>query len=264
MGNKKGYYSTKDMCNIFEVGRETLRHYENVGLLHPNINPENGYREYGYWDVGAMIDILKYRSGDYSLKEIKENIFNLDYPQIVESMHMQKDYYHDRIKHYKMLEKKYDQDLKYFALVKDGFSKIVDIDIRDLVFVPYFNYPSEEEKKEVRKVFRQSEFFVTAWITDENDSPDDPLSGVGFATEKEFAQYLKLGIGKEIGGGKGIGAILDIKGRDPICGASFNDFNRQAFAYNKNASKETYAILMTRFYDSAKVYHQYVFAYKKI
>ena len=136
MGNKKSYYSTKDMCNIFEVGRETLRHYENVGLLHPNINPENGYREYGYWDVGTMIDILKYRSGDFSLKEIKEAIFNLDYPQILESMHMQQDYYRNRIKHYKMLEKKYNQDLKYFALVEEGFSKINDIDIRNLVFVP--------------------------------------------------------------------------------------------------------------------------------
>ena len=42
--DQESKYSTNDLCQMFGVGRETLRHYENLGLLNPKINPENGYR----------------------------------------------------------------------------------------------------------------------------------------------------------------------------------------------------------------------------
>ena len=71
---KRGY-STKEICEIFNIGRETLRHYENVGLIHPEINPQNGYREYGYWDVGVLVDALKFRKADYSLNQIKKALY---------------------------------------------------------------------------------------------------------------------------------------------------------------------------------------------
>lgn len=79
----KSKYSTKQICQIFNVSRETLRHYERVGLLNPHINPDNGYREYSYWDVGTIIDILKYRSLGFSLSDTRDAIFDKDFPMIV-------------------------------------------------------------------------------------------------------------------------------------------------------------------------------------
>ena len=97
------YFNTKDICDMFNIGRDTLRHYENIGLITPRINPHNGYREYGYWDVGLIIDILKYKSLGLSLSDSRKAIFDLDFPQLVDGMEIQLAYYEQKIKAYQML-----------------------------------------------------------------------------------------------------------------------------------------------------------------
>ena len=75
-------YSTKEMCEICNVGRETLRHYEKLGLLTPTINETNGYREYGNWDVGTMFSVKKYQALGLSLDEIKKMLFDGSYATV--------------------------------------------------------------------------------------------------------------------------------------------------------------------------------------
>ncbi|SFP89103.1 DNA-binding transcriptional regulator, MerR family [Butyrivibrio proteoclasticus] len=79
-------YSTKEICQIFNFGRETLRHYERQGLLNPRVNPNNGYREYSYWDVCSIVDILKYRSLGFSLSDTKDVMFEYDSPKIIKTL----------------------------------------------------------------------------------------------------------------------------------------------------------------------------------
>ena len=260
---KAHYYSTKDMCRIFGVGRETLRHYENIGLLSPYINPENGYRVYSYWDVGTMIDILKYRSVGLPLKDTKKAIFDMDYPEIVESIKKQNVVYHDMIKHYEMLDRKTAQDIKYLSLVDEGFGTLKEIDLLDLVFIKYIFPETEDEEKLFQKIYENFEFFATSWIISDTTS-DSPIKGLGFSTEREFAEYLNICNGIEIGTGKAVGTLLDMQGHEPINGCMFEEFNGKVTEKYKNASEETYAILLSRFYDKEKVHHQYVFAYKKL
>ena len=53
---KKTKYSTKNICDIFGITRETLRHYERVGLLNPYINPDNGYKITAFLDGVRVCD----------------------------------------------------------------------------------------------------------------------------------------------------------------------------------------------------------------
>lgn len=65
-------YTAKKLSEFFNINRETLRHYENMGLIHPEIDMKNHYRYYGDWDVETIAECRKYRSLGFSIKEIKE------------------------------------------------------------------------------------------------------------------------------------------------------------------------------------------------
>ena len=44
-------YTAKDVCRMLNITRETLRYYEKVGIIHPEIDPVNKYRYYDDWDI---------------------------------------------------------------------------------------------------------------------------------------------------------------------------------------------------------------------
>ena len=64
------YYTSKDICKFFNIKRDTLRHYESMGIIHPHINPDNQYRYYDEWDIYAISECKKYQTLGMSLKDI--------------------------------------------------------------------------------------------------------------------------------------------------------------------------------------------------
>ncbi len=261
----EAYFSTKEMCHIFDVGRETLRHYENIGLLHPLINPENGYRNYEYWDVGAMIDILKYRSVGLSLKETGRAMFGSSFEDNVNLLNVQQEVCQEQMMHYKMLAKKISIDMDYINRVHNNFGVLYELEPRELYFVSCINPPPDKETEErLKKVFRNCQFFSTSWLFDENTPPASYWHGIGFSTEREFAEYLKIDGGVTLNTGRGVGGFLDIKGKEKICPLTFEEFNRDVYKKYPKASKETLGILLSRFTDQNGEYHQYIFVRKAI
>ena len=258
-------YSTNDLCQMFGVGRETLRHYENLGLLNPKINPENGYREYGYWDIGAMVDVLKYRSVELPLKEVKKAIFEMDFPQIRSALEKQQDMYRESIRHYQMLEKKTTIDLQYMSAVDIGLGNIVDFPMQECYFQPYGNPQDPDQRLILQKVFSNNEFFSTSWIFPEEEEGEvGPRAHIGFVTEKEFADYLGMTGGILVNPTHAAGAVLDITGKDFILRETFAGFEQRLQEKYPNTEGGLYAVLMSRFYDKDEVYHQYIFAFKKL
>lgn len=68
---------TKEFANLCGVEKRTLFHYDQIGLLKPQIVHENGYREYSIEQVQEMDMIKIFQSCGYKLIEIKE-IINFD------------------------------------------------------------------------------------------------------------------------------------------------------------------------------------------
>lgn len=62
---------------IGQVGRllnltpETIRYYENEGVLNPQRKEGSTYRAYEIWDVFDLFECLKYRNMNFSIKETK-------------------------------------------------------------------------------------------------------------------------------------------------------------------------------------------------
>lgn len=85
MKDENKLYSIGQASKMANVSTRTLRHYESLGLIEPDLVKENGYRYYSEKTIIVM-SIIKYlQFMDLSLDQIKEFIFKGNYRDINES-----------------------------------------------------------------------------------------------------------------------------------------------------------------------------------
>ena len=67
--------SIGEFSKICKVSTKTLRYYAEIGLILPSeINPETGYRYYAIEQLETMLLIIRLKSYNFSLEEIKQII----------------------------------------------------------------------------------------------------------------------------------------------------------------------------------------------
>jgi len=74
----KDYYKIGEISNIYNIGRDSLMYYEDLGILKP-FRYSNVYRMYSISDVWRLNLIKELRSLNFPIKKIKEY---LDYRSI--------------------------------------------------------------------------------------------------------------------------------------------------------------------------------------
>lgn len=65
-------YTIGQVANILGISRDKLRYYEEVGVLSPQQNHNNNYRQYDLNDMLKLLSIELYRSIDLNFKTIKK------------------------------------------------------------------------------------------------------------------------------------------------------------------------------------------------
>ena len=65
-------FTTKTLEDLFHIGRDSIRYYEQIGVLTPKIDQKNGYHYYDDLDIDILSRIVKFRGLDFSLKEIHQ------------------------------------------------------------------------------------------------------------------------------------------------------------------------------------------------
>lgn len=68
------YFTTGDFAKLCEVSKQTLFHYDQIGLLHPAHKDGKGYRYYSYTQFDTMYVIESLKQMEMPLREIKEFI----------------------------------------------------------------------------------------------------------------------------------------------------------------------------------------------
>jgi len=78
------YFTTGEFAKLCNVKKQTLFHYDEIGLLKPEIKNEKGYRYYSYhqFNVFSVIDLLKVM--DTPLKDIKWYLKNKNPVELIE------------------------------------------------------------------------------------------------------------------------------------------------------------------------------------
>lgn len=72
-------YTIKQLAKLAHVTVRTLHHYDAIGLLSPQRDPDNGYRMYSENDMLLLQQILFFRELDFDLEEIKRIIYAPDF-----------------------------------------------------------------------------------------------------------------------------------------------------------------------------------------
>jgi MerR family mercuric resistance operon transcriptional regulator len=67
-------YTRKDLSELFNIGKETLRYYENINLMPKPIRNESGYRVYSEDDLLRINFIVRMKNYGFSLREISDLI----------------------------------------------------------------------------------------------------------------------------------------------------------------------------------------------
>ncbi len=70
-------YKIGDISKLLGIPVQTLRYYEEQGILRPQKDEKTGYRYYNAWDLNNLFDSVHYRSLDFSLQQTQE-ILNAD------------------------------------------------------------------------------------------------------------------------------------------------------------------------------------------
>lgn len=68
----KGYFTTGEFAKLCNVKKQTLFHYDNIGILKPEITGENGYRYYSAMQLETFNTISMLKELDMPLADIRE------------------------------------------------------------------------------------------------------------------------------------------------------------------------------------------------
>lgn len=105
-------YKINEVSKITGVSVDTLRFYEKLGVITPKINETNRYRYYDDIDINMIFDYNNYRKLDYSSKEALHFIRSASLEEQAGILEHKADYYRDKIKHYKKLQKRNEEILQ--------------------------------------------------------------------------------------------------------------------------------------------------------
>ena len=72
MKKPNGYLTTGEFARICGVNKQTLFHYDQIGILCPEIMGDNGYRYYSYLQLDTYNTIAMLKELDMPLSEIRE------------------------------------------------------------------------------------------------------------------------------------------------------------------------------------------------
>lgn len=84
------YFSTSEFAEICGVTKHTLFHYDDIGILKPEIVNESGYRYYSINQFFAFDIISILKEAKTPLKEIKEYVDHKDTEQFLEMLEVKK------------------------------------------------------------------------------------------------------------------------------------------------------------------------------
>lgn len=254
-------YTTKEFCEICNVGRETLRHYEQLGFLRPEINPANHYRSYDGWDASVIAGIKRYQSLGFSLEQIKGMLFEYDLAELRASVEDRMTIYHEQIRYYQMLCKKSKEELALFACIPQLSGRYTVSQMPSLIYIPDKELCHVPSAGHAVKHF---DFFMPcicadADFADDETKPDHP--GWGLLAKKEYSDYFEIQNGIIIPASKAVCTVIDTGEDGNITKMLFDSFCSYVRQSELDSDSAIYACLFARTHDRTGGCHQYLFAF---
>ena len=86
---KQTYFTSGEFARLCGTTKETLRHYNNVGILKPAKTTENGYQYYSAFQFYDFYFISAFKGTGMHLKELEEKLAETDEKAFCETLRQQ-------------------------------------------------------------------------------------------------------------------------------------------------------------------------------
>ena len=137
MKKNKEYLTTGEFAELFGVNKQTMFHYDDMGIFRPETIGDNGYRYYSYDQLETFSIILMLRELGLSIQEIKDQIDKHSPEELVKLLESKSQKIDDLIEHLKWskeyIKRKSDITREGITLkTPEGGMRLNEIIIQDL------------------------------------------------------------------------------------------------------------------------------------
>ena len=173
-------FSIGQVSKLFEISKDTLRHYDKIGILKPEVDENNGYRYYYEGDLEKLGLILETKYLGIPLSEIKETIESEDLKEYKNLIDKQEQSIKNQIEELKIKQKHLQEAREVFDKIlafknEYDFSKLKEYEESiDLYGVNFKNiYSGSFYKEFLRELdedlgFEEEEYFYSYQILENN------------------------------------------------------------------------------------------------
>ena len=134
MENKKIEYHVGELAEYFGVSKDTLRLYDKMGILSPVKNEQNGYRVYSRADFICLDYIMRLKSLNMPLDDIKMMINDCTIERAEAIMQVQDKILEDKIEELRRLRIVVQDYQKSFSRVIQNLGQITIEESPTLIF----------------------------------------------------------------------------------------------------------------------------------
>lgn len=155
----KNYYKISEISKLYNIGPDSLRYYERLGILKPR-RDTNGYRLYSLKELHKLNMIRDLRSLDFSMEQIKEYLEKQSIENTLTLLHDEQALLRERIKELKKREKIIKNrilDLAAMSEISAGTFSIKDCPGRPCVQLSEYITRDEEMDFLIKKLHKKHE-----------------------------------------------------------------------------------------------------------
>lgn len=156
-----------ELASLFQISTDTLRYYDKIDLIKPDITGKNGYRYYSIRSFFKLSRILFLKDLDIPLDEIKGYMENKNTEKLIRMLHQKQMDLDYKIQSCLNLQAKIDQKL---TLLESSMNDSMEVTIKTLPkrYALYMASSDFREPREIKSTLMAYSQYLkfSSWITE--------------------------------------------------------------------------------------------------
>jgi DNA-binding transcriptional MerR regulator len=145
----KDYFTTGEFAKLFNVKKQTLFYYDQIGIFKPEYVGENGYRYYSFTQLETFEVLTMFKELHVPLREIKAHMENRSPEALIELLNERRGEVEERLKRMEFARRYIDEKI---AITEEGIhapiNKIIFEDVEDEYLVTT-DYTGPDDERDI-------------------------------------------------------------------------------------------------------------------
>lgn len=252
----KKKFTIKEVAKMLGLTIDAVRFYEKKGLVHPQINPRNQYREYTDLNILELLDIIYYRNLGLSITEIDTILKNGRKEDVKSLLHRKRIECEQRMRYEKQLWKK----LSYLEHMNASIEQEGCCLMRFFPDSIILSYASDKKQDVIEKIVQMSkEEFVLSSLYYVYSLEHRCYERTMFMLEEEILKELQIPVDDSLQFVRNLGECVYMTVRmegGMVSNTHWNQILTYAKLHQLTLSKEAYVreIPLTSYMDEQNYY----------